>query len=62
MKDTQYNCRMNSEFKSAAKKYANSTGRSLGGLINYLLEKEMDEAGFKYKKENSDDNKSNKNK
>jgi hypothetical protein len=42
IKDSQLGIRINSELKQAAQEYAESTGRTLAGLIEWLLKKEME--------------------
>lgn len=41
MKDTNLNIRINSDLKEQAKQYAESTGRTLAGLIEWLLKQEL---------------------
>ncbi len=41
MKDSYIHIRINSELKQAAQDYAQETGRSLAGLIEYLLRQEI---------------------
>jgi antitoxin component of RelBE/YafQ-DinJ toxin-antitoxin module len=44
MKDTQLTIRINSDIKSQAQQYANDTGRTLSGLIEWLLKREIEKA------------------
>ena len=41
MKDTQLTIRINSELKQAAQTHAKDTGRTLAGLIEWLLRQEL---------------------
>ena len=41
MKDTQITIRISSEFKKAVQEYAEETGRTFAGLVEYALRKEM---------------------
>jgi len=41
MKTEKYNMRIDSELKEQATEYAQSQGRSLANLIEYLLRKEL---------------------
>jgi hypothetical protein len=45
MKDSYIHIRINSELKQAAKQHAQDTGRTLAGLIEWLLRKELNHAG-----------------
>lgn len=42
MKDAQLTIRINAELKKKAQEYATSTGRTLAGLIEWLLRKEIE--------------------
>ena len=47
MKDTQLTIRINSELKEKAQQYAKETGRTLSGLIEWLLKEELKKNGGK---------------
>lgn len=47
MKDTQLTIRINSELKEQAQQYAEDTGRTLSGLIEWLLKEELKKNGGK---------------
>jgi antitoxin component of RelBE/YafQ-DinJ toxin-antitoxin module len=42
MKDAQLTIRINSELKQKAQEHAESTGRTLAGLIEWLLKREIE--------------------
>jgi antitoxin component of RelBE/YafQ-DinJ toxin-antitoxin module len=42
MKDTQLTIRINSDLKQKAQEHAESTGRTLAGLIEWLLKREIE--------------------
>ena len=44
-KDSYIHIRINSELKQAAKQHATDTGRTLAGLIDWLLRQELKKAG-----------------
>lgn len=44
MKDSYIHIRINSELKAAAQDYAQETGRTLAGLIDWLLRQELKKA------------------
>jgi antitoxin component of RelBE/YafQ-DinJ toxin-antitoxin module len=44
MKDTQLTIRINSELKQQAQEHAENTGRTLAGLIEWLLRQEIKKA------------------
>jgi antitoxin component of RelBE/YafQ-DinJ toxin-antitoxin module len=43
-KDSQLFIRINSDLKQQAQEYAENTGRTLAGLIEWLLKKELDKS------------------
>ena len=45
MKDSYVHIRINGELKQAAQDYAQETGRTLAGLIDWLLRQELKKAG-----------------
>jgi antitoxin component of RelBE/YafQ-DinJ toxin-antitoxin module len=50
-KDAYIHIRINGELKAAAQDYAKNTGRSLAGLIDWLLRKELKENGIAERQE-----------
>ena len=49
MKDSYIHIRINGELKQAAKQHAADTGRTLAGLIEWLLRQELKKAGSQEK-------------
>lgn len=45
MKDTQLTIRINSDLKQQAQEHAENTGRTLAGLIEWLLRQELKKEG-----------------
>ena len=51
MKDSYIHIRINGELKAAAQDYAKDTGRSLAGLIEWLLRQELKKNGIAERQE-----------